>query len=129
RPSSSTPFPTRRSSDLANNDALMTLGIQPTFPNTGYGYIEFDKSSQNAIKPVNQFREKPDYKTAKSFIEQGNFLWNAGIFMWNVKSVIAAFQNNQPQLFELFKSGISVYNTDAEAAFIAENYPKAEDIS
>jgi mannose-1-phosphate guanylyltransferase len=113
----------------ANNDALMTLGIQPTFPNTGYGYIEFDKSSQNAIKPVNQFREKPDYNTAKSFIQQGNFLWNAGIFMWSVKSVIAAFQNNQPQLFELFKSGISVYNTDAEAAFITENYPKAEDIS
>src|SRR5690606_41184765 len=84
RPSSSTPFPTRRSSDLANNDALMTLGIQPTFPNTGYGYIEFDKSSQNAIKPVNQFREKPDYNTAKSFIQQGNFLWNAGIFMWSV---------------------------------------------
>ena len=113
----------------ANNDALMTLGIQPTFPNTGYGYIEFDKSSQNAIKPVNQFREKPDYATAKGFIEQGNFLWNAGIFMWSVKSVIAAFENNQPQLFELFKSGISVYNTEAETAFIAENYPKAEDIS
>lgn len=113
----------------ANNDALMTLGIQPTFPNTGYGYIEFDKSSQSTIKQVNQFREKPDYNTAKSFIEQGNFLWNAGIFMWSVKSVIAAFQHNQPQLFELFKSGISVYNTDAETAFIAENYPKAEDIS
>lgn len=112
-----------------NNDALMTLGIQPTFPNTGYGYIEFDKSSQNTIKPVNQFREKPDYKTAKSFIEQGNFLWNAGIFMWSVKSVIAAFQHNQPQLFELFKSGISVYNTEAETTFIAENYPKAKDIS
>ncbi len=112
-----------------NNDALMTLGIQPTFPNTGYGYIEFDKTSENAIKPVNQFREKPDYNTAKSFIEQGNFLWNAGIFMWSVKSVIAAFQKNQPQLFELFKSGISVYNTDEESVFIAENYPKAENIS
>lgn len=111
------------------NDALMTLGIQPTFPNTGYGYIEFDKTSENAIKPVNQFREKPDYNTAKSFIEQGNFLWNAGIFMWSAKSVIAAFQKNQPQLFELFKSGISVYNTDEESVFIAENYPKAENIS
>ncbi|HNU59833.1 MAG TPA: mannose-1-phosphate guanylyltransferase, partial [Aquaticitalea sp.] len=80
----------------SQNDALMTLGIQPTFPNTGYGYIEFDNSATDAIKPVKQFREKPDYATAKSFIEQGNFLWNAGIFMWSAKSVIKAFQKNQP---------------------------------
>ena len=112
-----------------NNDALMTLGIQPTFPNTGYGYIEFDKSSSDVIKSVNQFREKPDYQTAKEFISQGNFLWNAGIFMWSAKNVIEAFQNNQPKLFELFESGISSYNTDAESSFIKENYPKAENIS
>lgn len=113
----------------SNNDALMTLGIQPTFPNTGYGYIEFDKTSANDIKAVNQFREKPDYKTAKEFIAQGNFLWNAGIFMWSVNSVIKAFQNNQPQLYELFKNGISIYNTDKEYGFIQENYAKAENIS
>jgi len=113
----------------ATNNALMTLGIQPTFPNTGYGYIEFDKASTNAIKPVHQFREKPDYETAKSFIKQGNFLWNAGIFMWSVKSVVEAFENNQPELFKLFEKGISVYNTDAEDDFIAKNYPNAENIS
>jgi mannose-1-phosphate guanylyltransferase len=112
-----------------NNDALMTLGIQPTFPNTGYGYIEFDTSSAEAIKPVKQFREKPDYETAKTFISQGNFLWNAGIFMWSAKSVIKAFQNNQPELFKLFKSGFPVYNTEDENEFIKENYPKAENIS
>ena len=112
-----------------NNDALMTLGIQPTFPNTGYGYIEFDKSSTEAIKSVNQFREKPDYETAKSFISQGNFLWNAGIFMWSAKSVIKAFQNNQPELFKLFESGIPVYNTEFENEFIKENYPNAENVS
>ncbi|WMI66132.1 mannose-1-phosphate guanylyltransferase [Aestuariibaculum sp. YM273] len=111
------------------NDALMTLGIQPTFPNTGYGYIEFDKSSRDDIKSVNQFREKPDYDTAKGFIEQGNFLWNAGIFMWSVKSVIEAFKNNQPNLYAHFEKGIATYNTDAEEAFIAENYPLAENIS
>ncbi len=111
------------------NDALMTLGIQPTFPNTGYGYIEFDKTADSDIKAVNQFREKPDYETAKEFIAQGNFLWNAGIFMWSVKSVIAAFQNNQSTLFELFKNGISAYNTDEENDFIQENYAKAENIS
>ncbi len=111
------------------NDALMTLGIQPTFPNTGYGYIEFDKSSNQDIKPVNQFREKPDYETAKSFIAQGNFLWNAGIFMWSAKSVIKAFKSNQPELYSLFEAGIEAYNTDLEDGFIQENYAKAENIS
>ncbi|WP_027138446.1 mannose-1-phosphate guanylyltransferase [Gaetbulibacter saemankumensis] len=112
-----------------NNNALMTLGVQPTFPNTGYGYIEFDKTSTQDIKSVNQFREKPDYETAKSFIKQGNFLWNAGIFMWSVKSVVEAFQSNQPALYKLFESGISSYNTESEADFIKENYPKAENVS
>ncbi len=113
----------------ANNDALMTLGITPTFPNTGYGYIEYDTDSKESIKPVSQFREKPDYDTAKDFIEKGNFLWNAGIFMWNVKTVVNAFKANQPQLYELFESGVSVYNTDFEDDFIRDNYGKAENIS
>ena len=68
----------------------MTLGIQPTFPNTGFGYIEFDKTDDNPIKKVSQFREKPDYETAKSFLEQGNFLWNGGIFIWSAKSIAEA---------------------------------------
>lgn len=113
----------------SKNDALMTLGITPTFPNTGYGYIEFDNASAEAIKTVNQFREKPDYETAKRFIEQGNFLWNGGIFMWSVKSVIKAFQNNQPDLYALFEKGIRSYNTAFENDFIQDNYPKAENIS
>lgn len=113
----------------SKNDALMTLGIPPTFPNTGYGYIEFDKNTQNDIKEVSQFREKPDYATAKEFIAQGNFLWNAGIFMWSAKSVVKAFQNFQPKLYELFEKGISVYNTDFEDDFIRDNYGKAENIS
>jgi mannose-1-phosphate guanylyltransferase len=113
----------------SKNNALMTLGIQPTFPNIGYGYIEFDKSNATSIKSVNQFREKPDYQTAKQFIEQGNFLWNAGIFMWSVKSVVETFKNNQPELFTLFEKGIEVYNTDFEDDFIRDNYEKAENIS
>lgn len=112
-----------------SNDALMTLGIKPTFPNTGFGYIEFDQTSKDKIKPVKQFREKPDYETAKSFIEQGNFLWNAGIFMWSARSVVKAFQFHQPQLFELFEKGITVFNTEDEALFIAEHYGKSENIS
>lgn len=112
----------------AENNALMTLGIVPTFPNTGYGYIEFGESSE-AIKPVEQFREKPDYETAKAFLDAGNFLWNAGIFVWNVKTILDAFERYNLQMFELFRAGYEVYNTNDEAAFIQENYPKAENIS
>lgn len=110
-------------------NALMTLGIQPTFPNTGFGYIEFDKSDGNRIKRVNQFREKPDYETAKSFLEQGNFLWNGGIFIWSVKSVTEAFEKFQPQMNALFQKGFESYNTENEKQFINENYALAENIS
>ena len=113
----------------SKNDALMTLGISPSFPNTGYGYIEFDKDAQEDIKVVNQFREKPDYETAKDFISQGNFLWNAGIFMWSAKSVTAAFKKFQPKLYKVFENGISSYNTALEEEFIKNNYAKAENIS
>ncbi len=74
-----------------NEDVLCTLGIRPTFPNTGFGYIEFERNGARALKKVRQFREKPDYQTAKEFLDQGNFLWNAGIFIWSAKTIIAAF--------------------------------------
>lgn len=111
------------------NNALMTLGIQPTFPNTGFGYIEFDKSDSNPIKKVNQFREKPDYATAKSFLESGNFLWNGGIFIWSVQSITDAFAAFQPQMNQLFLEGFEKYNTEAEIDFIHQNYASAENIS
>lgn len=110
-------------------DILCTLGIKPTFPNTGFGYIEFDKESETALKKVNQFREKPNYETAKEFLAQGNFLWNAGIFMWSVKTIVSAFENYQKEQYDLFAAGMSCYNTADESAFIKENYPKAENIS
>ncbi|HBU77603.1 MAG TPA: mannose-1-phosphate guanylyltransferase [Muricauda sp.] len=110
-------------------NALCTLGIQPTFPNTGFGYIEFEKGSDQNIKKVSQFREKPDYETAKEFLAQGNFLWNAGIFMWSVETIVEAFKKYQPNQYKLFGKGISCYNTSEERAFIQENYPKAENIS
>lgn len=110
-------------------NALMTLGIQPTFPNTGFGYIEFDKSDENSIKKVNQFREKPDYETAKSFLEQGNFLWNGGIFIWSAKSIAEAFEKFQPQMNTLFQQGFESYNTESEKQFINDNYASAENIS
>ncbi|WP_276979216.1 mannose-1-phosphate guanylyltransferase [Flavobacterium filum] len=111
------------------NNALMTLGIQPTFPNTGFGYIEFDKSDSNPIKKVNQFREKPDYATAKSFLESGNFLWNGGIFIWSVQSITEAFATFQPHMNQLFLEGLETYNTSNEKQFIIKNYANAENIS
>ena len=110
-------------------NALMTLGIQPTFPNTGFGYIEFDKTDSNAIKKVNQFREKPDYETAKSFIASGNFLWNGGIFIWSVKAISESFAKFQPQMNALFLEGWDVYNTSKEKDFISSNYALAENVS
>lgn len=110
-------------------DSLVTLGIKPTFPNTGYGYIEYDKQDGNSLKKVNQFREKPDYQTAKSFIESGNFLWNAGIFIWSVKSVVSAFGKFQPEMLYLFEKGEQFYNTSKEQDFINENYAQAQEIS
>ena len=112
-----------------HKNALMTLGIKPTFPNTGYGYIDYDKEDESLIKPVNRFKEKPDYQTAKSYIEQGYFLWNAGIFIWSVESVLKAFESNQPELYSLFVRGMPVYNSEFEQAFIQDNYGKAENIS
>lgn len=110
-------------------EVLCTLGITPTFPNTGFGYIEFEDEDDKALKKVRQFREKPDYNTAKDFMAQGNFLWNAGIFMWSVETILRAFEKNQSTLYQLFNSGMHFYNTNDEAAFIQENYEKAENIS
>lgn len=110
-------------------EVLMTLGIQPTFPNTGYGYIEYNKQDTNLIKKVSQFREKPDYKTAKEFLNSGNFLWNAGIFIWTVESVLNAFVKFQPKMYELFEAGYEQYNNPEEKEFIEENYVKADNIS
>ena len=81
------------------------MGILPTFPNTGYGYIEYDKLDVRPIKQVVQFREKPDYATARKFIQSRNFLWNAGIFVWNVNAVLKAYEMYNPAMYQLFDSG------------------------
>lgn len=111
------------------DENLMTLGILPTFPNTGYGYIEFDKLDSRPIKKVKQFREKPDYPTARKFIQSRNFLWNAGIFVWSVKSVLNAFEEFQPVMYAQFMEGFESLNTVDETVFIKDNYPLVENIS
>ena len=113
----------------SQEDVMMTLGIKPTFANTGYGYIEFDKSENNLIKKVSQFIEKPNYATAKEYLNQGNFLWNGGIFIWSVKTILAAFQEFQPQMNALFFEGYECYNEVNEEEFISKNYELSENIS
>ena len=110
------------------NNALMTLGIQPTFPNTGFGYIEYNQDA-TSIKKVAQFREKPDYETAKAFLKSGNFVWNAGIFIWTVQAITAAFEKFQPVMNNLFLSGLDSFNSIDEHSFISANYALAENIS
>jgi len=111
----------------SKQDILMTLGIQPNSPNTGYGYIQYEAGEQE-IKKVKNFTEKPDLATAEKFLASGDYLWNAGIFVWSAKSILKAFQESLPDMYALFKAE-DVYHTDEEISFIEENYPKAENIS
>ncbi len=112
----------------AENDILMTLGIQPNSPNTGYGYIQFEENNSE-IKKVKQFTEKPVLETATKFLNSGDYLWNAGIFVWSAKSIIAAFEKYLPEMIHLFNQDSQIWNTGFEADFINKNYEKAENIS
>lgn len=111
----------------SENDILMTLGIQPDAPHTGYGYIQFE-SDASEIKRVRNFTEKPDIETAQQFLSNGDYLWNAGIFVWSVQSILKAFRELLPEMYELFDEENQL-NTEKEVLFIEENYPKAANIS
>ncbi len=113
----------------AENEALLTLGISPTRPDTGYGYIKFDENSQNGIHKVERFTEKPDLDTARLFLASGRYLWNAGIFIWNVESVLKAFEKYTPEIHQILGEGNGVYNTPQEQAFIDKAYPTTPSIS
>lgn len=119
----------------AVNDALLTLGISPTRPDTGYGYIEYEVSSSeyqvsgNGVYKVNAFKEKPVFEKAQEYVKSGNYLWNAGIFIWKAANLQKAFEKYAPEIDALFKLGNDVYNTRAEAQFILDQYPTSPDIS
>jgi mannose-1-phosphate guanylyltransferase len=113
-----------------NNDYLITLGIKPTRPDTGYGYIQYiENSLQDGHFLVKTFTEKPNLELATTFLQSGDFLWNAGIFVWSTKSIIAAFAKHLSEMNELFSEGIAVYNTPAETNFIASAYSQVNNIS
>jgi mannose-1-phosphate guanylyltransferase len=110
--------------------ALVTLGIKPTNPNTGYGYIQYESlaAGENIFK-VKLFTEKPDRDLAKTFVASGDFLWNAGIFVWQVKNIIKAFENSVPEMHEVFDAERANFNTDKEAEAIERIYPQCTNIS
>ena len=110
--------------------ALITLGIKPTNPNTGYGYIQYESlaAGENIYK-VKLFTEKPDSELAKTFVASGDFLWNAGIFVWQVKNIIKAFETNIPELHEVFDAEKENFNTGKEEEAIERIYPQCTNVS
>jgi mannose-1-phosphate guanylyltransferase len=113
----------------ATNDALVTLGISPTRPDTGYGYINFQKEGIDGVHKVGKFLEKPVLKKAQDYVASGDYLWNAGIFIWSAQSIQKAFKKYASEIDTLFAKGNEAYNTNVEADFILENYPKSPNIS
>ncbi len=117
----------------AKNDWLLTLGITPSRPETGYGYIQYEDSNQfpddERMKKVKTFTEKPNYDLAVKFLESGDFLWNSGIFIWSAKSILKAFDEHLPEVGSIFKEGKGIYNTGKEQDFIDKVYPVCKNIS
>ncbi len=128
---------------VSRNKAICTLGMQPTRPETGYGYIQFvaDKSDdklkiknekfkiEDGIYPVKTFTEKPNLEMAKVFLESGDFLWNSGIFIWNLQTISEAFRYLLPEVADRFREGELLMGTDKEEDFIEQIFPKCPNIS
>ena len=117
----------------ADSDAILTLGMKPTRPETGYGYIEADLSvpstANKEVFRVYSFKEKPDLETARRYIQKNNFFWNAGIFVWNVNTVVNALRVYQPAISKVFERLLPYYYTDKEQEMIDRNFPLCENIS
>ncbi len=117
----------------SESDAIITLGMKPTRPETGYGYIRADLSSHSMrnkeIFRVDSFREKPDLATAKSYISKREYYWNSGIFIFSVSTIVNAFRVYQPSLARTFEALMPVYGTSAEQSAIDRQYPLCENIS
>lgn len=112
----------------STNNALLTLGISPTRPDTGYGYIHYEANKEGVCK-VNQFLEKPILEKAKMYVDSGSYLWNAGIFIWNVKAILEALETHANDVAAIFKEGLPFYGTEKENDFIQAKYPTSPNIS
>lgn len=117
----------------AETDAVVTLGLKPTRPETGYGYIKADLTYSSSRKHnffrVDEFKEKPTLKVAKEYIQSPNYLWNSGIFIWNVNTIINAFRVYEPEVSSIFEGLMPYYGTDKEQNKIDESYPQCKNIS
>ena len=118
---------------VTDKDALLTLGIHPSRPETGYGYIQINElknpKETEGINKVKTFTEKPDLEMAKIFYESGEFFWNAGIFFWSLKTIMNAFDKNLSEINAHFSDGMDVLNTPEEQSFIDKIYPSCKNIS
>ena len=117
----------------AENNVLLTIGIKPSKPETGYGYIQADmkrpaKGQEDTLR-VKTFTEKPDLKLAQKFIESGDFYWNSGIFFWNSKTILKAFEQHLPDMYTAFDEGRDLYGTTRETSFIGRTYTECRSIS
>ncbi len=108
------------------NHSILTLGIKSTRPDTGYGYIEYDTNDHADVRKVKSFREKPNATDALYYMETGNFVWNSGIFIWRLDEILEAYKRYAPGIYNVLEKGIGKYNTDDEADFIFNEYPKTE---
>ncbi len=113
----------------AEQEALLTLGISPSRPDTGYGYIQFDDSNESPIKPVKTFTEKPNLELAKQFVASGEFSWNSGMFIWSLQSIQKAFENLMPDLDALFKEHATDFDSPNEEQAIAKIYSVCKSVS
>lgn len=118
---------------VSENDSLLTLGIEPTRPDTGYGYIQINKKEQNEfdtnIRTVKTFTEKPDIDMAKFFVESGEFYWNSGIFIWSLKTIQKSFENLLPEIYGLFNEKNHMFGTTREEEAINQIYTTCANIS
>ena len=115
---------------VEGHDALVTLGIKPTRPSTGYGYIQYDEDTKEGdFFKVKTFTEKPDLEIAKAFVKSGDFLWNSGMFVWKAKTILDAMHKYLPEVMDCFAGGKEVYGTTDEEAFIANAYAQCTNIS
>ena len=119
---------------VSDNDCLLTLGIQPARPETGYGYIQVNGDNNvielnSSFRKVKTFTEKPDLKMAELFLESGDFFWNSGMFFWSLKTIMNSFQQFLPEIDSLFRTGVGLYNTSKEQEFISSSYPNCRNIS
>lgn len=114
---------------VSSHDAIATIGISPTRPDTGYGYIEVGNEVTDQVSKVSSFKEKPDLPKAQEYLDAGNYVWNAGIFIWKASNLIHAFEKHAPDVISILSQDMSKYNTDQEQSYIDEVYPNTPSIS